>query len=330
MSHIIVTGANGFVGRALCRLAMARGHRVTALGRTPSADPIPGVQPWVHAAADFDGLGRQWPVGLKADCVVHLAARVHVMREEARHEQAAFDATNVDGALRVAQAAHDHGVPRFVFVSSIKAVAEVDGGVALTEQAVAAPRDAYGRSKLKAEQALDRLAAATGLDVVVMRPPLVYGPEVRANFLRMMDAVWAGWPLPLGALDARRSMVYVDNLADALLRCALDPRAARGCFHIADDDDPPTLSALLRMLGGQLGRPARLLPVPAGVLRTLGHWTRRGEQIERLTENLRVSSAHLRQTLGWLPPCTMRDGLAATATWYRSERQRAVRQRAFR
>jgi nucleoside-diphosphate-sugar epimerase len=150
-----------------------------------------------------------------------------------------------------------------------------------------------------------------------VRPPLVYGPGVRANFLAMMNAVGRGLPLPLGAVTARRSLVYVDNLADALLRCALDARAAGHCFHVADDD-PPTVAGLLRMVGQALGRPARLIPVPVGVLRTLGKATGRGPQIDRLTGSLQVDTSRLKRVLGWSPPYSTQDGLAATAAWYLS------------
>ncbi|KVN38075.1 NAD-dependent dehydratase [Burkholderia pyrrocinia] len=316
MSHIVVTGANGFVGRSVCRLALAAGHAVTALVRRPGGC-IAGVREWVHDGADFDGLGTAWPADLDADCVVHLAARVHVMRDEAPDPDAAFDATNVIGTLRVAEAARAHGVRRMVFASSIKAVGECDGGVPVTEEVTPDPQDAYGRSKLRAERRLAQFGESADLDVVIVRPPLVYGPDVRANFLRMLDAVSRGLPLPLGAIAARRSLVYVDNLADALLRCATDPRAARGCFHVADDD-APSIAALLRMVGDALGKPARLFPVPAGVLRAAGRLAGRSAAIERLTGSLELDTGRIKRVLDWHPPHTTRQGLAATAAWYLS------------
>ncbi|MBN3815729.1 NAD-dependent epimerase/dehydratase family protein, partial [Paraburkholderia sp. Se-20369] len=185
MSHIVVTGANGFVGRSVCRLALAAGHTVTALVRRPGGC-IAGVREWVHDGVDFDGIGAAWPDDLDADCVVHLAARVHVMRDDAPDPDAAFDATNVVGTLRVAEAARAHGVRRMVFASSIKAVGECDGGAPVTEDTPPEPQDAYGRSKLRAERQLAQFGEAAGLDVVIVRPPLVYGPDVRANFLRML------------------------------------------------------------------------------------------------------------------------------------------------
>ncbi|CAG9213326.1 UDP-glucose 4-epimerase family protein [Burkholderia vietnamiensis] len=316
MSHLVVTGANGFVGRAVCRRALEAGHRVTALVRSKGAC-IDGVREWVHDATDFDGLDAKWPPDLRADVVIHLAARVHVMRDESPDPDAAFDATNVVGTLRLANAARHRGVRRIVYASSIKAVGEKDDGVPLSEVTPPAPQDAYGRSKLRAERQLAQFGKSAGLEVVVVRPPLVYGPAVRANFLRMMDAVARGVPLPLRSISARRSIVYVDNLADALLRCATDPRAAGECFHVADDD-APSVASLLRMVGDALRKPVRLIAVPLPVLRALGALTGRRPAIDRLTGSLQLDTGRIKRVLGWHPPYTTREGLEATAAWYRS------------
>lgn len=320
MSHVVVTGANGFVGQALSRALMQAGHRVTGCVRR-AGTCAPGVEEWVHPAADFEGIEAAWPAALRPACVIHLAARVHVMHDDAPDPDAAFRASNVDGTLRVARAAAAHGVPRFVFLSSIKALAETDPGEPLTETMIPAPQDAYGRSKLEAERALIALRETLGLDTVIVRPPLVYGPGVRANFLSMMNAVWRGLPLPLASVRARRSLVYAGNLADALAQCATDPRARHGCFHVADEP-ALTMPGLLTQIGYHLGRPARLLPVPLVLLRALGRLTGRGMQIERLTGDLRVDSARIRGVLGWRPPYTTEAALAETARWFRALRQR--------
>lgn len=316
MSHVVVSGANGFVGRALCCALLDAGHRVTGLVRRSGAC-VNGVAEWVDESTDYSGIGQSWPAGLTADCIVHLAARVHVMHDTAADPDAAFRATNVDGTLRLAAAAREHGVPRFVFVSSIKAVAESDNGKPLRENDPPRIEDPYGRSKRAAEEGLLRLGEATGLEIVIVRPPLVYGPQVRANFLRLMDAVWRGVPLPLSGADARRSMVYVGNLADALMCCATDPRAAHQCFHVADST-APTVAELVRALGRHLGKPARLLPVPAGWLRAAGRLTGRSAQVDRLIGGLQLDTSHIRDVLGWKPPFSTDEGLAATADWYRS------------
>ncbi|MEM5440036.1 SDR family oxidoreductase [Paraburkholderia diazotrophica] len=316
MSHILVSGANGFVGRALCRALIDAGHRVTGLVRR-AGGCVDGTTEWIDSSPDYAGVGGAWSADLNVDCVVHLAARVHVMNDQAADPDAAFRATNVDGTLRLAAAAQQHGVRRFVFVSSIKAVAERDNGWPLREDDPARPEDGYGRSKRAAEDNLLRFGEETGLDVVIVRPPLVYGPHVRANFLRLMDAVWRGVPLPLGAVQARRSMIYVGNLADALMRCATDPYAARQCFHVADAS-APTVAELSRALAHHLGRPSRMLPVPAGWLRAVGRLTGRSGQVDRLIGSLLVDTTHIREVLGWRAPFSTDEGLSATAAWYRS------------
>ena len=316
MSHVLVTGANGFVGRSLCRLLLSEGHGVTGLVRQAGGCPS-GTLEWLHTSKDFADLSATWPQDLNADCVVHLAARVHVMRDDAADPLAAFRQTNVEGTLRVAKAARQHGVRRMVFVSSVKAMAEVDPGRPLREDDPLRPQDPYGRSKCEAEQALTRFGDETGLEVVIVRPPLVYGPEVRANFLRLMDAIAKGLPLPLGAITARRSVVYVENLASALVCCAVNSRAKGGCFNVADNE-APTVTELAQSLGKYLERPARLLPVPASWLRLAGRLTGRLPQVERLIGDLRLDTARVHTVLGWRPPYSSEDGLAATARWYRS------------
>ncbi|VVE01363.1 UDP-glucose 4-epimerase family protein [Pandoraea anhela] len=316
MSRLLVTGANGFVGRALCRTLLQQGQSVTGLVRTPQSC-IPGVQEWVHRGKDFDGIEAGWPQGQSFDAVIHLAARVHVMRDRAADPMSEFRSTNVQGTLNVAQAAHRHGVRRMVFASSVKALAEVDGGRPLREDDPAQPQDAYGHSKREAEQALVAFGARTGMEIVVVRPPLAYGPEVSANFLRLMTAVARGIPLPLGRVEARRSIVYVDNLAQALAQCATDPRAAGHCFHVADRD-APTVAALVRAMGRHLGKPDRLVPVPVSWLRLAGRMTGRTDAVDRLVSNLRLDTSHIESVLGWQPAFSTDEGLAVTAEWYRS------------
>ncbi len=316
LNRVLVTGANGFVGRSVCLTLAANGHDVTALVRRAGTSAGEAHE-WVHSGADFAGLAEAWPRELVPDCVIHLAARVHVMNDTAADPLAAFRATNVEGALRVARAARERGARRMVFVSSVKAAAEFDGGMPLAESMQPAPDDAYGVSKLQAEEALWQYGEQSGLEIVIVRPPLVYGPGVGANFLQMMNALWRRLPLPLGAVDAQRSLVYVENLADALMRCATDPRAANARFYVRDDQDP-SVAELLRALGHHLGRPARLLPVPVSLLRAAGALTGRAAQIDRLTQSLRVDDSHIRETLGWTGPYTLDEGLAATARWYRS------------
>lgn len=234
--QVLITGANGFVGQTVSRALLRRGDRVTGVVRRPQT-AAEGAREWLLDTEDFAGIDQRWPVALNCDAVIHLAARVHVMHETLTDPLAAYRATNVEGSLRVAAAARRAGARRFVFVSSIKAMGEASAGRPIAETDEPAPSDAYGISKLEAERALFEYGRAAGLEVVVVRPPLVYGPGVRANFLQLMNAVAKGIPLPLGAVTARRSLVFVDNLADALVHCATDPRAAGETFHVTDGRD---------------------------------------------------------------------------------------------
>jgi UDP-glucose 4-epimerase len=310
MERIGITGANGFVGRALTRALLQAGTWPVSIVRE-GITLEPGFET-VHVGS----LDAITPVAFR-DCtsVVHLAARVHVMNDATTDPLAAFRAINVDGALKTAEAALQAGAKRFVFVSSIKAIAELDPGRPLLETDVRNPPDPYGISKAEAEVMLQAFGARTGLEIVIVRPPLVYGPGVRANFLNLMRAIAKGMPLPIGAVEARRSMVYVDNLAGALVACAMHPRAANQLFHVTDGEDP-TVSELARRLGVHLHRPARLVPVPARLLKTLGRLTRKSAQIDRLTGSLRVDSNHIRDVLGWRPTTALDAGLAATAAWF--------------
>ncbi|MFL9985160.1 UDP-glucose 4-epimerase family protein [Paraburkholderia sediminicola] len=314
--RVLITGANGFVGQAVSRALLQRGDSVMGLVRRPQTT-VEGVREWLFDANDFEGIDQRWPVATRCDAVIHLAARVHMKRETTAHPLAAYRATNVTGALRVAAAARRAGARRFVFVSSIKAVGESSAGRPITESDEPAPTDPYGISKLEAERALIDYGRESGLEVVIVRPPLVYGPGVRANFLQLMSAIAKGVPLPLGSIAARRSLLFVDNLADALVHCTTDPRAAGETFHVTDGRDL-SVSELARALATQLHAPSRLIPVPVGLLRLAGRLTGRSAQVDRLIGELRLDSSHIRERLGWYPPYTVEHGLLETAAWYRS------------
>lgn len=312
---VLVTGANGFVGNALCRALLQRGESVATLVRHPMGRSEPGRE-WVHPQADFVGVENAWPEWLRCDVVVHLAARVHVMKDAVADPLAAYRETNVQGTLRVAAAARAAGARRFVYVSSIKAVGERSVGRApLGEADIPAPEDPYGVSKLEAEQRLTAFGLETGMEIVIVRPPLVYGPGVRANYLSLMRAISRRLPLPLGAITARRSMIFVENLASALVQCTADARAAGQIFHVADGRDL-TVAELVRRLGAYLNAPARLAPVPASWMRVAGRLTGRLPQVERLIDAFEVDTRHIQQVLEWHPPYEVEDGLRQTAAWF--------------
>ncbi len=313
---IVMTGASGFVGNAVSRLLLSQGTAVIGLVRRPGS-VLEGVRELQVRGDDFGRLDDDWTPPLTCDAVVHLAARVHVMGETSPEALPAYRAMNVEGSLRVARAALRAGARRFVFVSSVKAVGERSVGKPISERDEPAPQDAYGVSKLEAERALLAFGREAGMEMVIIRPPLVYGPGVRANFLSLMRAIDKGIPLPLGAISAQRSIVYVENLADAIVRCTSAPAAAGEVFHVADERDV-AVRELASMLAEYLNAPRRLLSVPAAWLRIAGRMTGRTAMIDRLVGELRLDCSHIRDAIGWRPPYDTEHGLRETADWYRS------------
>lgn len=296
---VAVTGANGFVGGALCRSLRERQVTVRALTRsTPCGD----------AARTVGDLGPEtaWGNSLTGvDCVVHCAARVHMVNDTDTDPLQAFRRVNVEGSRSLALAAAAAGVRRLVFVSSLKVHGEQTApGHPFGSHLPPQPEDAYGISKWEAEQALRAVSSETGLELVVVRPPLVYGPGVRANFLQLMQTVARGWPLPFGAVDNRRSLLALDNLTDLLQICTVHPDAAGQVFLASDDHDLST-PELIRRIARALHRPVRLWPVPVPWLRTAGRLTGRSAQIERLIGSLQVNIGHTKQVLGWTPRLTV-------------------------
>ncbi|KXU90946.1 NAD-dependent dehydratase [Paraburkholderia monticola] len=315
--QIAVSGANGFVGRALCRVLQGGGHRVTALVRgSPSI--VEGATELVIPDDHFASIARGNPAIGPVDVFVHLAARVHVMQDGAADPLAEYRAVNVQGTLDAASAALRGGARRFVFVSSIKALGECEPGRPWREDDPAHPTDPYGVSKLEAERELAAFGRANGMQIVTVRPPLVYGPGVRANFRGLIRVVDRGIPLPLGAIDARRSMVYVGNLVDAIQLLATRAEFTEGVFHVSDGDDL-TVPDMVRAIASALSRPTRLVPVPVALLRGLGRLTGRIAQVDRLTSSLRVDISKLRDDIGWAPPWSVAEGLAHTVRAYRAE-----------
>lgn len=314
--RILVTGAGGFVGRAVVPHLLAGGHTVRAALRRAETPLPPGAEPGVVGEIGPDTRWRAALTGIEA--VVHLAARVHVLRETAPDALAEYRAVNVAGTRRLARAAAAAGVRRFLFMSSVKAIGE-GGDVPYTDATPAAPATPYGRSKLEAERELAEVAVREGLEVVVLRPPLVYGPGVGGNFLRLLDLCRRGVPLPLGAVANRRSLIFVGNLAAAVGHCLVHPAAPGGRFLI-QDGAPLSTPDLIRALAGRLGRPARLIPVPPVWLRLGARLLGATGAFERLCGSLAVDDAGLRAALGWHPPFTLDAGLDATVAWYREQR----------
>ncbi len=311
--NLLVTGTTGFVGRALCTEAAARGQFVRRALRSMEA----GAAMDDRAVGNIDAQ-TDWRTALQdIDAVIHLAARVHVMHETASDPLSAFREVNVSGTERLARQAAAARVKRLVYVSSIKVNGEsTAAGQAFRESDAPRPLDPYGISKWEAEQALHRIAAETGLEVVIVRPPLVYGPGVKGNFAQMLQVLRRGIPLPLASVRNQRSLLYLGNLVDALLLCATHPAAAGRTYLVSDGEDIST-SDLLRALGEAMGRPARLFPFPAGLLMGAAALLGRRGQAERLLGSLRIDSGRIRRELDWQPPFTVQQGLQRTAQWYR-------------
>lgn len=316
--RVLLTGASGFVGRGVQARLLADGvHRLRCAQRNAPVAPLVGVEyclaPSLEAEAD-------WSQALAdVDAVIHCAARVHVMHEQAADPLAEFRRANVEGTLRLAHQAVAAGVRRFVFVSSIK----VNGEQTLPGQAyraddVSNATDPYGISKREAEDELLALAAEAGLEVVIVRPPLIYGPGVKANFLSMMRWLQRGVPLPFGAIDNRRSLVALDNLVDLLVVCLSHPAASGQRFLVCDGEDLST-TELLRRLSAALGRPARLLPVPQALIERAAILLGRRQLNQRLCGSLQISMDKTRERLGWTPPLTVDQALAKTAAHYLKE-----------
>lgn len=310
MNKILVTGANGFVGKTLCTTLQQRGNYFVPVVRQIERDGQIAVG---DLTADTD-----WCSALSGcDTVIHLAARVHVMDDRAVNPIAAFRAVNVAATENLACQAARLGVRRFVFVSSIKVNGESTGGVPFRASDAPAPLDAYGQSKLEAEQALHTISAETGLEVVVVRPPLVYGPGVGANFQRLMQLMKAGVPLPLGAVRNRRSLVALDNLVDMLMVCAHHPAAVGRTFLVSDDHDVAT-PELIRMLAAAMGTRARLLPVPARLLAAGAGMLGKSAAADRVLSSLQVDIEQTRSMLGWKPVVSMEAAIDATVAHFLS------------
>lgn len=308
--RVLVTGANGLVGRNLRGMLQTQGCVI-----------IPAVRQVVTTddvfVGDIDGQTSWAPVlKQRPDAVVHLAARVHVMASEPASALQQYREVNTEGSLNLARQCAEAGVKRFVFVSTVKVLGE--GGVsAMRASDPAQPDGVYAESKWLAEQGLREISRDTGMEVVIMRPPLIYGPGVKGNFLNMLRAVDCGLPLPLGCVRNSRSLVYVGNLASAVHACLVLPAAAGKTYMVSDSDDVST-PELLRRVGAALSKSARLLPVPQYLLRLGGFLVGKQAAVQRLLGSLVVDSTPIQRELGWKPPYTMQQGLQETAMWYRS------------
>lgn len=317
---ILVTGASGFVGRELVQRLLVRGAVRGAL-RRPLAAALPAG---VELAAGELTPDQDWSAVLSGvSAVVHCAARVHVMNDQAADPLAEFRRVNVDGTMCLARQAVGAGVRRFVFISSIG----VNGGETKSRPYSAtdepAPHTPYAVSKCEAELALFALAKETPMELVVIRPPLIYGPDAPGNFATLMKALIKGVPLPLSRIvNNRRSFVFIDNLVDLIVTCLDHPGAANQTFLVSDGESLST-AALLRRMGDALGRPARLIPVPVPLLQTGAALLGKRDMAQRLCGSLEVDIGKTTELLGWIPPISVDEGLRRTAAHWMASQQAA-------
>ncbi|PSJ40083.1 nucleoside-diphosphate sugar epimerase [Zobellella taiwanensis] len=304
--NLLLTGATGFLGGRLAEvLQSSQDINLTAAVRRHA-------EVWAACIVEVQGLdaNTDWTAALaEQQVVIHAAARAHIMKDELANPLAEYRKVNVDGTLNLARQAAAAGVKRFIFISSIKVNGEQTPlGKPFTAEDAPAPEDAYGISKLEAEQGLQQLAAETGMEVVIIRPPLVYGPNVKGNFASMIKLVQKGLPLPLGAVHNHRSLVALDNLVDLIITCIDHPSAANQVFLAGDGEDLST-TELLRGVARAMGKPARLIPVPAGLLQLGATMLGKKAMAQRLLGSLQVDISKARNLLGWTPPLTVEQGL---------------------
>lgn len=307
--NILVTGATGFVGKRLCSILQSRNYQFLAVSRAFPVDFLPhGV---LRVIPDINAHTNWGDVLENVDVVIHLAARVHVLDENSVSPICAFREVNVEGTLNLARQAAKSGVKRFVFVSSVAVNGASTSEYAFTENDIPASDSAYALSKWEAEVALRQLALETGLEIVIIRPPLVYGPFAKGNFAKLMAVVSRGIPLPFKSVNNLRSFIYVDNLVDALILCATHP-AAKGKTYLISDGEDISTSELLIKLSMLLGRKPRLFRVPQWIFRIIFFLLRKPDIMNKLFGSLQIDSRKIRNELGWKPLYSLNEGLKAT------------------
>ncbi|MBU4376269.1 MAG: NAD-dependent epimerase/dehydratase family protein [Candidatus Omnitrophica bacterium] len=306
--RILITGATGFIGKALCEALYECDFDLRAAVR--QKDDKLSVNYEIVEIGDI-GPQTNWQKALVGvDIVVHSAGRAHILGNKADNSLAAFRRVNALGTERLARMAAKWGVKKFIFISSVKVNGE-GAPRSYTENDLPAPKDAYGISKQEAEGLLARIAAETGLQCIVLRLPLVYGPGVKANFKNLIKMAGLGLPLPFGGITNRRSFIYLGNLIDAIITCVTHPLAAGETFMVSDGEDIST-PKLIKMIAFAMDKKALLFSLHPGILRMLGKIAGKGEEVEKLTRTLLIDSSKIRNLLGWKPPFTIEEGIKKT------------------
>ncbi len=311
-----MTGASGFIGQTLIPILKSQNIEVLQVTRQQTDSKMNSL-----FVPDFAAKHAWQGLLLNCDVVIHLAARVHVMHDEALNPLEAFLAVNLHGAVNLAKAAAKAGVKRFVFVSSIKVNGELTKKQPFTESDSPNPQDPYAVSKFEAEKALRQIEQETGMQVVILRPPLIYGPGVKANFAALLKLVDKKIPLPLANINNERSLIYLDNFVDAIITCATHPNAAGQTYLVSDGEDV-SMPQLIHQIALAFKKSSYLFSFPISAMRFVASFFGKANSVDRLTESLVIDSAKIRRELDWKPPFTMSEGLKETVDWYRKSHQK--------
>jgi UDP-glucose 4-epimerase len=315
--RICLTGSTGFVGKKLSNYLLKNYHQILAPIRNINFEILPQHKNLNFIHVKDIGVNKNYSQSLtKVDLVIHCAARAHIMRENKKDCLQLYREVNVYDTLSLAKQAVSHGVKRFIFLSSVK----VNGEQTLTSKSfkhddIPKPEDPYGISKFEAEEALRSLSNQTGMELVIIRAPLVYGEEVKGNFLRLINLCNKDIPLPFASINNIRSMIYVDNLVDLITCCIDHPKAAGEVFLISDEQNIST-TELIKKIRKFMNKPERLFPLPLFIFKLLGYLLRKSPEIDRLLGSLIVDTSHTRKVLGWKPVVNIEEGLKKTVNWY--------------
>jgi nucleoside-diphosphate-sugar epimerase len=312
--NILVTGANGFVGKALCKSLNNTEHQIAALSRYVVASNVNKH----YMLTTLDGNTNYTHPLNGIDVVIHLAGRAHVLNDKSIDPYQAYAKVNIEATKSLALQAAASGVKRFIFISSVKVNGEETTDKPFSEHAKPNPQDDYGKTKLEAEQALSLIAKGTGMDVVIIRPPLIYGKGVKANFKHLIQLCQKPLPLPFGAIQNKRSMIYIDNLVDFIMVCITHPNAANETFLISDDADVSTTN-LIKMIRQALDVPILLMPIPQSWLEFFLRLMGKKNLDARLCGNLQIDISKAKKMLRWKPPISIEDGLKATVIGFKSK-----------
>jgi nucleoside-diphosphate-sugar epimerase len=317
MKRILVTGANGFIGQALCSALSEAGFIVRGAVRVQEAGALKEKVIDIVPVGDI-GPETDWTAALNGiDAIVHLAGRAPMTGEILKDPLSEYRRVNTAGTEHLARSAVKAGVNRIVYLSTVKVNGEMTGDAPFSESDISNPEGYYAISKWEAELALQWIARETRLEVVILRLPLVYGPGVKANFLRLIDLVARRIPLPLANVNNRRSLIYLGNLTDAIATCIIHSKAAGQTYMVSDSENIST-PELVRIIASAMGIKPRLMPFPLFLLRVAGRLTGKIELVRRLTDSLSINSDKIRRELGWKPPFTLEQGICEAVKWYKS------------